>query len=289
MIQIKLSRNFQKYKEFLPEDYYEQPLASNIGVAGFETDDGTIYGAAVISDGAKLSGESGNHLVLEWFFVQPEHRKKGIFRLLIKTLADRYQEQNISGIIVKLVYPQMEDMEAALNQMGFFRLQDGNTVYRGDIRSFFKVRLLPEEKENVLGKRVTSFADCTHDDCKHFFELAGKKYPNSLSVPMLPGEWSRKLSYIYRIKNEVAGFLLTSILEDGTLYFGALYAERKHNLAAPALIDRLIADLKQENHLETIVVSAASDPGKRIAEHIIHEAGATPDRFTVRHYYLPIN
>lgn len=273
------------YTDCIPEDSLDILGQENTLLFGFDSPEGEACGAALFSVGAAISGELGKNLVLESYYVKPAYRNPKVFPEFLNTVFANLDEYRISGIIAKTLHPQMSRNEYYLEDSGFIRLKDGNTIYRLRTKDFYDIRLVPEEKRQSKASRISSFSDYSSSQLSVFLQSAGEKYPKSLSVASLPGEWSRQFSYSYSSKGKLGGFLLTSFWEEGSIYLGSLYADKNHPAAAALLIDRLISDLAHEPQLKTITFAASSKAGLAIAEHMIDKAKTTPEISTVRNYY----
>ncbi|MCR5451695.1 MAG: hypothetical protein K6F00_03595 [Lachnospiraceae bacterium] len=283
---VKLAGSPRKLGAFfkiIPDEYMLALEKGTIGAIGFESETGIAVGVAIIKSGNRIQGETDKNIVLEYVYIKPEYRREGIFGLFLEEMAVFCQKNRFSGLIASILHPKMSSVENVLTKTGFYRLKDGNIIFRLKAEDFYGTKIIPNDKRKVLP--ISSFEKMSSQEVSAFLREAGNKYPKSLSVSALPGEWSKRLSYLYMTQNEIGGYLLCSVLDEKTLYIGSFFLKKKHTIASVLLIDRLICDLENESKIKEIVMTPVSGEARSFARHIIKMASATPEISVVYNYY----
>ena len=231
--------------------------AAGVGAVGPE---GDACGAAV-----GFMGEEGMEIVS--LYVKPEFRRQGIGSKLVKALRTLVLREGKKELTMEYPYPKMREMESFLFQNGFRQMRDGNRVYYIPIREipdsgFFDNR----NRETEAGLR--SMTEISSQQQIAWMQRFGKDLPLELDPRKIGGEPLPEVSFVSLSGDKVRAFTACSRLEDGSLYLGALYAEKGSARVLLPLIQKTLAALVEKDGDGTVCFAAATEAGKRLAERL---------------------
>ncbi|MBO5551036.1 MAG: hypothetical protein J5966_03670, partial [Lachnospiraceae bacterium] len=162
---------------------------------------------------------------------------------------------------------------------------DGNTVYEGKLSDFYHIGTLDHALDRY-SENVYSFEELPAAQLHNWESGFGRRFPRGLSPERLPGRWQKRYSYIFIRRNTVKCYLLTSLLPDGRLYIGAIYADYNNGHAVAAVLGRLLADMEKSGRYEQYMLAAATRSGLRLSEHVIKMVNAGHTRHMIHNFYL---
>lgn len=231
--------------------------AVGIGAAGPA---GDAYGAAVAfveEDRVEISS----------IYVKPEFRRQGIGTKFVKALQTLMLREGRKELSIEYPYPKMREMDQFLLQNRFRQAGNGNLIYSipiGSIRDtgFWDRRDLKTEGE------LRSIAEISSPQQTAWLQRFGKELPSDLDPRKIGGEPLPEASFVSLSGEKVTAFTACSRLEDGTLYLGALYAEKKNSKVLLPLLQKTLATLTEKYGDGVLCFAAATESGKRLAEHL---------------------
>ena len=165
----------------------------------------TPCGILTLSMGSALDGETGKNLSIDFFYVLPDYRGRGVFHTLVSSLSDYAKTRGAKGILTQTVFPEMETSEAALLAEGFSRISDGNKVYRIAAEDMAASTLLSWKMGNAE-KNVCSLQELSAQERGGFFRSFGSVFPAELGPESIGGVLLTKLSFTLLVKGRVMGF-----------------------------------------------------------------------------------
>ncbi|MBQ8912910.1 MAG: hypothetical protein IJ054_02570 [Lachnospiraceae bacterium] len=248
-------------------------------------DDRKTYGSVVVSLDASIDGKEGNVLVVD--AVTPEKLlcNHDIMTIVTGKLLEYIIHNDMLGMILSIVYPDMSDVESVFDMFNFIRLEDGNSIYEASIKELIKHKMFSKDLHD-FDKYISSIEELSVSERNSFFKEMGTRYPEGLSPNHLPGKMLNGLSFIYKEHSEIKGFVLVSGISDELIYVGSLYNEGDPSYAA-ALLKCLAREVIRKTSYTKVMFAAATDSVKRFCDNLTYEIESLNKRW-IRYYYLEV-
>ncbi len=259
-----------RFKGLLTGDVLERIKAKKeIGIASV-TPKGELQGVMTLSAVDGMEGQVGKNAVAEYFFVAPRYRRQGVFREMLDFLKDYMTQAN--GVIFQVITPQMDATEQILNEMGFERLDDGNDIVKLPLSAMeYSMLTFP----NITSKleSLIPLDELMDEQRKVFLKAFGDDLPSGLKPESMPGEILLDHSFVYLTnKGSYGGFILSSELDDGTLYLGSLFVKPEYKHMAVVLLAalyRAATDPGLGHHFTRIMYATASVEARNMSDHML--------------------
>lgn len=270
---------------FTPEVLARINNKQEMGI-GALSDNNEPMGAVSLSISDAIEGEEGRNLILEYFFILPKYRRAGVFRSILEFIRDKVKD--MKGIIVQTVVPDMENEEAVFEALGFSRLEDGNDVVSFPI-SGMDNSILSDEKTTMLQEDVVPLNELLPAERKTFLKAFEADLPAGLKPDNIPGKLLPDHSFVYITKKGLyGGFLLSSILEDGTLYLGSLFVKPEYSHMAIVLLSALYLQArnpKNKYKFSRIMYATASPEASRLSGKMLEWCETEVTEKHIHNYY----
>lgn len=285
-IQLLNKNNISVYRSLIPAVEIRETLDNNGRIVGASSDEGEPAGVMTVRRETVLEGKS-SILFIDYYFVAEKFRNQGIFSQMIDKTEKAAANLKCDGILLQLIYPEMEDSLGTITSLGFERREDGNKIYRfsPEILSDSSIRKL---KPGPLEKRVKSLEELSSKEKRGFFESFGQNMPEDLGPASVNGRLLEDLSFVYIHEKQICGFVLCSCERQGECYLASMYFKPEHRRYAAVLIKRLLEAMDQNDGYEKVMFAAVNEKSEKLAEHILSGVNGTIERQVVRNYYKPI-
>ena len=273
------------FEDCISGEEQESIIAGNNTAVGCRWDDGTACGVLSIKSTPEGDLEDRDHPVIDFFFVKEEYRRKKVFSSMISFVKEGITQKG--SIILKTIHPEMTETEEILRHMGFKRLTDGNTIYRFPMMQLVRSDLLKLNLSNEGCCR--SFEELDNYSKNQFLEGFETNFPRHLSPDSALGgvkNICQLHSYVIVVKDEIRGFILSRLLDENCIYIGAVYIDQRFSpLIGPAL-KTLVKGLLCDPYIETVMISASSESGDKLAKRVVKTVKKGLETQLVRYYIL---
>ena len=229
-------------------------------------------GAIVYSISSYSYDDKSNEIMIESVYVAENYRRQGIGLELLRELEKMVEEmEGVNGLCVNIPMPELKNEAALFINNGFEHRVDGNVIYRinaGDIKSIPFFNKLKRLRKNY---NPTSFAETSKYDLNKLYNMFDNSLPEWLNPATYGGTLQKDLSFVILKKEEVKGFLASSLYPEGELYLGGIYVGNKDGEMVASLLNSLVIKLLTRPDIKTILFAAATNEGNNLVKHILKD------------------
>lgn len=254
-----------EYAAFIPADFYTSAGTGMYLCFGIEAGKKAV-GAVIASTDAAVNDGAEPALWIRSIAPEALLESDRIMETVLAFLVTYAIRNALSGLVVSVLLPDGKALSKLLKRLNFQELQQGNTIYEAAIADLLTHSAIRLERP-LTSKTIVRVDELSPEERREFINQMGTRYPDGLSPDRLPGTWAKGLSFVYRKDTSITGYLLCSVLANGTLYVGALYSEGKPAYAL-ALLTRLAHELKTETAFDEVMFASAGVRSKAFCDNL---------------------
>ena len=260
---VKITVENQKMFSHCIPDTYKKHLFER-GMSAIGAVDGQGEGC-----GAVVACVEDENIRILWVYVEPKQRRKGIGSDLLGEVKNALirRKKREGRLFIEYPYPKMRELELLLLRSGFFTEAETNRIYYVPACHLKDSELL-EKPVFVPDGEELSLKEMTPEQKLLWLHRFGKDLPQELSPQNAGGILLEGESFASVDKGHVQAFALCSRLEDASVYLAALYCEKRAVRAMTSLLQKTLGAVLERYGDQIFCFSAATDGGKRLAEHL---------------------
>ncbi|MDR1292874.1 MAG: GNAT family N-acetyltransferase [Clostridiales Family XIII bacterium] len=251
------------FRPYIPVEYFEALLGNGRYGVGLLTEDGHAAGAVACT-------REDAALVIDSIFVDEAVRGQGAGILLVDS-AKALSQKLGTALCVRYAHPDQREMALFFQKNGFIGPKEGNTIFSvpfGVIRESDFIKKDFPETDTII-----PFHEAPRKAIAGYKSRVGKEIPAFASVERAEGTPIPEATLACLYDDVIRAFIVSTVLEDGSLYLNSLYAEKGYARCLQALIQTALRALCERGDKgDALYVAAHNESGLKIIEHLLRDA-----------------
>jgi GNAT superfamily N-acetyltransferase len=257
------------FRPYIAAEYFEDLLKKDKYGVGLLAEDGRAAGAAACT----CEGEA---LVIDSIFVDETVRGRGAGRLLVdgaKALSQRLH----TALCARYAYPEQRELELFFRKNGFIGPEAGNAVFSVPFETIRNSDFI--KKDFPEADVIVPFHEAPSRAVFEYRARVGKDIPAFASLERAQGKVIPEATLVCLHEGAVCAFVVSTVLEDGSIYLNSLYAEKAHARSLHALTQAALRALCEKSGKgDALYVAAHNEAGLKIIEHLLGDAQGEASR-----------
>jgi GNAT superfamily N-acetyltransferase len=250
------------FRSYIPAEYFEDLLKKNRYGVGLTTEDDRAAGAIACTreDGA---------LIIDSIFVDKSVRGRGAGAMLTDSAKALAEEFGVP-LYARYPWPARRELELFFLKMGFVGPEAGNAIFDVPLEAIRKSEFLKQKLPEA--DRIVPFGEAPKQAVFEYRARIDKDIPALVSLEKAPGRLIPEATLVCLHDGRICSFIVSTVLEDGSLYLNSLYSEKARAKNLQGLVQTALRALCDRGGAgDMLHVAAHNEAGLKIIEHLLRE------------------